>query len=72
MTKQLVMSFLNETGKKVSISLNSVKAAVTEAEVSAAMDVMILNKVFNITGGDLLTKDSAQVVDKTTQELVVK
>ena len=71
MTKQLVMSFLNETGKKVSISLNSVKAAVTGAEVSAAMDVMILNKVFNITGGDLLTKDSAQVIDKTTQELVV-
>ena len=71
MTKQLVMSFLNETGKKVSISLNSVKAAVTEAEVSAAMDVIILNKVFNITGGDLLTKDSAQVIDKTTQELVV-
>ena len=71
MTKQLVMSFLNATGKKVSISLNSVKAAVTGAEVSAAMDVMILNKVFNITGGDLLTKDSAQVIDKTTQELVV-
>ena len=72
MTKQLVMSFLNETGKKVSISLNSVKAAVTEVEVSAAMDVMILNKIFNITGGDLLTKDSAQVVDKTTAELSVK
>jgi len=72
MTKQLVMSFLNETGKKVSISLNSVKAAVTDAEVAAAMDVMILNKVFNITGGDLLTKDSAQVIDKTTEELAVK
>ena len=72
MTKQLVMSFLNETGKKVSISLNSVKATVTEVEVSAAMDVMILNKIFNITGGDLLTKDSAQVIDKTTAELVVK
>jgi len=72
MTKQLVMSFLNETGKKVSISLNSVKAAVTEVEVAAAMDVMILNKVFNITGGDLLTKDSAQVIDKTTEELAVK
>ena len=72
MTKQLVMSFLNETGKKVSISLNSVKATVTEVEVAAAMDVMILNKVFNITGGDLLTKDSAQVIDKTTEELAVK
>ena len=72
MTKQLVMSFLNETGKKVSISLNSVKATVTEVEVSAAMDVMILNKIFNITGGDLLTKDSAQVIDKTTAELSVK
>jgi hypothetical protein len=72
MAKQLVMSFLNESGKKVSISLNSVRETVTEEEVSAAMDIMISNNIFNTTGGDLKTKDSAQIIDKDTQALVVK
>ena len=72
MAKQLVMSFLNESGKKVSISLNSVRETATESEVSAAMDVMILKNIFNTTGGDLKTKDSAQIIDKNTQALVVK
>ena len=72
MAKQLVMSFLNESGKKVSVSLNSVKDTVTEAQVSATMDVMILKNIFNTTGGDLKTKDSAQIIDKNTQALVVK
>ena len=72
MAKQLVMSFLNESGKKVSVSLNSVKDTVTEAQVSAAMDVMILKNIFNTTGGDLKAKDSAQIIDKNTQALVVK
>ncbi|MBC8062327.1 MAG: DUF2922 domain-containing protein [Clostridiaceae bacterium] len=72
MSKQLVMNFLNESGKKVSISLNSVKDTVTDAEVSAAMDLMILNQIFNTTGGDLVTKDSAQIIDKNTEALVVK
>ena len=72
MAKQLIMSFLNESGKKVSISLNSVKETATEAQVSAAMDVMISKNIINTTGGDLKTKDSAQIIDKNTQALVVK
>jgi hypothetical protein len=72
MAKQLVMNFLNESGKKVSISLNSVKDSVTEIEVAAAMEVMISAKIFNTTGGDLVTKDSAQIIDKNTQTLAVK
>ena len=72
MAKQLVMSFLNESGKKVSISLNSVKDTVTEKEVSAAMDVMLSKQIFTTTGGALKTKDSAQIIDKNTQALVVK
>ena len=72
MAKQLVMSFLNESGKKVSISLNSIKDTVTEKEVSAAMDVMLSKQIFTTTGGTLKTKDSAQIIDKNTQALVVK
>ena len=72
MAKQLIMSFLNGGGKKVSISLNSVKDTVTDAQVSAAMDVMILQNIFTTTGGDLKTKDSGHIVDKTATALVIK
>ena len=72
MAKQLIMSFLNESGKKVSINLNSVKDGLTKEAVSAAMDVIIAKKIFNSTGGNLKTKDSAQIVDKNVAELVVK
>ena len=72
MAKQLIMSFLNGSGKKVSISLNSVKDTVTDAQVSAAMDVMISKNIFNTTGGDLKTKDSSHIVDKTSVALIVK
>ena len=72
MAKQLVMIFLNEEGKKVSVSLSSVKDTITAGQISAAMDVMISKNIFNTTGGDLITKDSAQIVDNNTRALVVK
>ncbi|MBC2579075.1 DUF2922 domain-containing protein [Clostridium sp. DJ247] len=72
MSKTLVMNFLNEEGKKTAIRVNNVKEGITEAEVSAAMDVIIANNIFTSTGGDLKYKDSAEITDKTSTELTVK
>lgn len=72
MSKTLVMNFLNEGGSKTAIRVNNVKDGITEAEVSAAMDVIIAKNIFTSTGGDLKTKDSAELVDKTSTELTVK
>lgn len=72
MSKTLVMNFLNEEGKKTAVRVNNVKDGVTEAEVSAAMDVIIANNIFTSTGGDLKFKDSAEITDKTSTELTVK
>ena len=72
MSKTLVMNFLNEGGSKTAIRVNNVKDGVTEAEVSAAMDVIIAKNIFTSTGGDLKNKDSAELVDKTSTELTVK
>ncbi|KZL91850.1 DUF2922 domain-containing protein [Clostridium magnum] len=72
MSKTLVMNFLNEGGSKTAIRVNNVKDGVTEAEVSAAMDVIIAKNIFTSTGGDLKDKDSAELVDKTSTELTVK
>lgn len=72
MSKTLVMNFLNEGGKKVSIRVNNVKEGVTEAETKAAMDAIVAKNIFASSGGDLKTKDSAQLIDKTTSDFEVK
>jgi hypothetical protein len=72
MSKNLVMSFLNEGGKLASIRLNSVKDAVTELEVKDAMDLIISKNIFSTKGGDLKVKDSAAVVNTESTELFVK
>jgi hypothetical protein len=72
MSKTLVMNFLNEGGKKVAIRVNNIKEDLTEAEVSAAMDVIIAKNIFSSTGGDLKYKDSAGITDKSSAELTVK
>lgn len=70
--KSLVMTFLNEMGSRASISLPGVKDNVTEAEVSAAMDVIVAKNIFETTGGDLITKHSAQITERNVTELVVR
>ena len=70
--KSLVMTFLNEMGSRASISLPGVKDNVTEAEVSAAMDVIVAKNIFETAGGDLITKHSAQITERNVTELVVR
>lgn len=70
--KTLVMTFLNEMGSKSSISISGVRDNLTEAEVSAAMDVIIAQNIFSTSGGDLKTKNSAQITVRNNSELVVR
>lgn len=70
--KSLVMSFLNEQGKRVSLRVNSVKDDLTETQASQLMDTVIAKNIFETTGGDLKMKDSAQIVERNTSKLNVK
>ena len=72
MSKTLVMNFLNESGKKTAIRVNNVREDVSEAEVKAAMDVILAKNIFTTTGGELKVKDSAQIDDKNSTDLSVK
>ena len=72
MSKTLVMNFLNESGKKTAIRVNNVREDITDAEVKAAMDVILAKNIFTTTGGELKVKDSAQIDDKNSTELAVK
>ncbi len=64
-TQTLQMRFVTQAGSRVTISLDNPKDTLTEAEVTAAMDQIIASNVFTASGGDLVSKDSAQVIDRT-------
>lgn len=69
-TQQVLrMVFLNQLNKQVTISLNNPKETLTAAEVQGVMDSVITKNLFTSTGGDLVSKVSARVIDTTTNEL---
>lgn len=70
--KNLIMSFLTDEGKKTSLRLNSIREDITEAEVSAAMDVIISRNIFFTPSGELKAKDSAQIVETNVASLDVR
>lgn len=70
--KSLVMTFLNAEGSKASITIPAVNDTITETEVAAAMDVVISKNIFSSTGGDLKSKNSAQVTERNVIALEVK
>lgn len=72
MAKNLIMTFFNAQGKKASISINNIKDNLTKEEVSSTMDTIISKNLFDTSGGDLITKDSAQIVERTASKLDIK
>ncbi len=72
MSKSLVMSFLNEQGKKTSIKVENVKEGITDLEVKNAMTAIIAKNVFTSKSGDLKSIDAAHILDSSTTELEVK
>jgi hypothetical protein len=62
-TQTLRMTFLNESGNNVSISLDNPKDDLTAAQVQTAMDLIITKNIFISTGGDLVSKASARIID---------
>ncbi|WP_066633288.1 DUF2922 domain-containing protein [Desulfolucanica intricata] len=68
-TQTLQMRFVTQAGSRVTISLDNPRDDLTEAEVTAAMDQIIASNIFITTGGDLVGKDSAQIIDRTVNVL---
>lgn len=68
-TQVLRMVFLNSLNKQVTINLNNPKDTLTAAEVQGAMDTVITKNIFTSSGGDLVAKVSARIIDTSTNEL---
>lgn len=68
-TQTLRMVFLNQGNNNVTLSLDNPRNNLTAAEVQAAMDTIIAKNIFTSSGGDLVSKVSARIIDTTTTEL---
>ena len=72
-TKRLVMTFLTGIGRKVSLSVDDPREDLTEAEVVAAMQLIVEKNVFAPYGSSFSSAVEAKVVstDTTEYDLVV-
>ena len=71
MEYSLQIVFITETGEKASITISEVKNNITNAEVVNLMDTIIANNVFATSKGELISKYSAQVVERTVTKCEV-
>jgi len=62
--KTLELRFENEEGKNVTISLDSPIEPVDPAAIHAAMDEIIAQNAFDSSGGELVAKIGARVVER--------
>lgn len=69
MAQRLMMTFRNTSGKTVTMSLADPRPDITAADVTTVMDTIIAKNVFSSSGGDLVAKDRAAVIDTTENEL---
>lgn len=69
MAKQIELQFLNEENRTVTISLEDPIEPVNPAAVHAAMDAVIAENAFTSSGGDLVGKKGARIVERTVTEI---
>lgn len=67
--KKLELFFENEDGKTVKHTLDHPVEPVDPEAVNHAMDEIIAQNVFNSSGGDLIAKKSARIVETEIEEI---
>lgn len=72
-TKRLVMTFLTDEDKKVSLSVDDPRPNVTESEIKSCMNLIVSNDIFVPNGESLVKAVEAKVVvtDTTAYDLVL-
>lgn len=68
MDKSLVMTFLNENNKKVSISVDDPREDVTQEEIKIVMDSIVSKNIFISNGGNLIKVEGAKIVSTSVTE----
>ena len=71
MAKQLQLQFENYDGKTVTYSLDNPVEPVDPEAVNTAMDEIIEQDVFTSSGGDLVGKRNARLVERTVEDIEI-
>lgn len=69
--KKLELKFLNEDEKVVTISLDDPVEPVDPVLVQAAMDAIIAEGCFYSSGGELVDKKEARIVERNVFEIEI-
>lgn len=71
MTKRLELKFTNFEGKTATIFVDDPVEPVDPVAVAAAMDTIIAENVFYSSGGDLVAKQGARIVERNVTEVTL-
>lgn len=66
--KKLVMTFKNEVGKEVSISIEDPKDDLTEQQIKTAMELIVEKNIFKKNNYAFVSAVKAEVVNTQTTE----
>lgn len=67
--KKIELFFENEDGKTVKYTLDNASEPVNKETVKSAMDTIIAQNVFESTGGELVAKKSARLVENVIEDI---
>lgn len=67
--KKIELRFRNADDKLVRFELDNPVDPIDPVVVNEAMDAIIQENVFTSSGGDLLTKESARIVEQIVEEI---
>jgi hypothetical protein len=71
MAKKLELQFLNSENKTVTISLDAPVEPADPALINQAMDEIISQNIFTSSGGDLVAKKGARIVERNVEEITL-
>ena len=65
---KLLMTFMTQFGRKVSLFVTDPREDITESEIKAVMDLIIEKNIFAPSGEDIVTAKDAKVVQTEAAE----
>lgn len=68
MSKSLDLLFANTEGKTVRINVDEPKDSLTAEQIGQAMETIIQSNVFTSSGGSLVSKKGARIIEQTVTE----
>ncbi len=68
--KRLEMTFKNQLGTTMKITVDQVRDDLTEVEVQGVMDLIINKNIFQTSSGELVSIDSARIVTTDVEEVI--